>query len=152
MMPRKAYRAKHPDKIRVQTRAQMKAWRAANPARDNATRMKSRIKRLQSFKGRATQMLKSAQMRAAKKGLAFNLDLPWVLERIQAPCELTGLPFELYAKGRGFSSPSIDRRDNSKGYTKDNCRVISWAMNCALHTWGEELYRALALCYLDKNP
>lgn len=30
---------------------------------------------------------------------------------------------------RTYNSFSLDRKDNSKGYTKDNTRVISWLAN-----------------------
>ena len=35
-------------------------------------------------------------------------------------------------------APSIDRCDATRGYTKDNIRIICWAANCLLGTWGDE--------------
>ena len=34
-------------------------------------------------------------------------------------------------------APSIDRRDATKGYTVENIRVICWAANLLLGTWGD---------------
>lgn len=63
-------------------------------------------------------MIYSAKHRALKKGLEFNL----VPEDIVIPnvCPLIGIPI---VKGEGkihSGSPSLDRIDNTKGYTKDN--------------------------------
>lgn len=64
--------------------------------------------------------LSHAKSRAKKLGLAFDL-LP---EEIKIPkeCPLLSIPLSFYG---GDSAPSLDRIDNSKGYTKDNCWVIS---------------------------
>ena len=43
--------------------------------------------------------------------------------------------------------PSIDRIDNAYGYEAWNCRVVCVAMNLALHQFGEEVFRVLALTY-----
>lgn len=56
----------------------------------------------------------SARARAKRKGLEFTLDVKDVV--IPEVCPVLGINME---------SPSLDRKDNSKGYTKDNTRVIS---------------------------
>lgn len=33
---------------------------------------------------------------------------------------------------------SIDRVDCTKGYTKDNIRLVCWWLNAAMGTWGLE--------------
>jgi len=35
-------------------------------------------------------------------------------------------------------APSIDRIDARRGYTADNIRIICWAANLLLGTWGDE--------------
>jgi hypothetical protein len=44
-------------------------------------------------------------------------------------CPIFG--FKLEWNGTGFreTSPSIDRIDSTKGYTKDNVQIISWKAN-----------------------
>jgi hypothetical protein len=76
------------------------------------------------------------------------------MARIEKGCELTGLSFELQPanQGRKSRSPSVDRRDCAKGYTEDNCRVILWGLNAALHNWGETEYRAIAEAYFKCFP
>lgn len=87
---------------------------------------------------------------------APTIDTPWVLERIlRGVCEVTGLPLKLdypYSQ-RGFGtqgafSPSIDRRDPAKGYTKENAQVVVWIYNAAKSngTHADVVRLAEAIC------
>ena len=72
---------------------------------------------------RKKQLLSVARWRAEQKGREFTLaveDLEW-----PSVCPLLGIPINYFSNKNGPDSPSIDRRDNSKGYTKENCWVIS---------------------------
>lgn len=87
---------------------------------------------------RAKGLVHSARVRAAKRGVPFDLDQH--VEEIQARiengvCEMTGEPFDLISV-RSFDSPSIDRIAAGGGYTYDNIRIICYGMNCAVGTWG----------------
>jgi hypothetical protein len=44
-------------------------------------------------------------------------------------CPIFGLKLEFNGAGFRDSSPSIDRIDSTKGYTRDNIQVISWKAN-----------------------
>src|SRR5208283_2776809 len=77
-------------------------------------------------------MLTEAKRRAKKYGLDFNLELEDIV--IPEVCPALGIP--LFSGGlsegkrmQGPNSPSLDRVDSSKGYVKDNVRVISWRAN-----------------------
>lgn len=76
----------------------------------------------------AYMMLAAARHRAKCKGMRFDL----VLEDISIPdyCPVLGIPI---FKSPGLrscpNSPSLDRVDNSRGYTKGNCMVISFKAN-----------------------
>lgn len=70
-----------------------------------------------------------AKQRAKISGLEFNLSP----EDIQIPrfCPILGVELISHSGssgGRGHS-PSLDRIDNTKGYTKDNIQVISHLAN-----------------------
>lgn len=94
------------------------AWRKKNPAR---------------------ALIGAAKHRAMQKGLAFDLDqwIPQLEERFaRGVCEMTGLPLNTDG-GRTWDSPSIDRIDPSGGYTITNVRVVLFALNAMMNTWGE---------------
>lgn len=72
----------------------------------------------------ANKLLKEAKYRAKKRNLLFNL----TLDDIQIPplCPVFNTP--LVFKG-GPDAPSVDRIDNTKGYTKDNIIIVSLKAN-----------------------
>ena len=71
--------------------------------------------------------LTSTKSRASRKGIEFNIkvtDLLW-----PSFCPVLGLELNYYKAGPVANRPSIDRIDPTKGYIKDNCRVISFRAN-----------------------
>lgn len=74
-------------------------------------------------------LLSRAKGRAKRKNLQFNLEL----EDIVVPqyCPVLGIKLEPNRGGEKVApnSPSIDRIDNNKGYTKDNIKIISHKAN-----------------------
>lgn len=70
-------------------------------------------------------MLRMAKARATKKKLTFNLVSSDII--IPEYCPILGLKL---TKNRNFrTTPSLDRKDPAKGYTKDNIWVISTLAN-----------------------
>lgn len=67
------------------------------------------------------------------KGVKFNLDKKWAEANYTGKCQLTGIKFNLSPNQNPFS-PTVDRINNKKGYTKANCRVILRAVNAAKGT------------------
>ena len=69
----------------------------------------------------------NAKRRAREKGLDFDLEL----EDIVFPelCPVFNTPMIRGEGAKTQDSPSLDRIDSSKGYTKDNVWVISWRAN-----------------------
>ena len=74
-------------------------------------------------------LLRNAKKRAKEKGLEFSL----TLEDIHIPdvCPLLGIPIQRNLNGVGATpnSPTLDRIDPNKGYTKDNVWITSWRAN-----------------------
>lgn len=90
--------------------------------------------------------LRGAKERAVKKGIPFDLDSEWYIENYRKGCAVTGLP--LNAKGERYelSTPSIDQIIPSKGYTKDNCRIVCYWYNTAKNQFSDE--QVLEMCKL----
>jgi hypothetical protein len=71
------------------------------------------------------RMIKDAKYRAKKKNIPFNL----VLGDIKIPDKCPVLNIPMKRGGNKWDSPSLDRIDNTKGYTKDNIIVVSFRAN-----------------------
>ena len=99
-----------------------------------------------TVKGRANSLCCGARARAKRKGMEFDLDTAWVLEGLLVGCAMTGLSFNYNPTDKYASplSPSIDRINAGGPYTKDNCRVILWAVNSGMSTWGKDTYLEIA--------
>lgn len=96
---------------------------------------------------RVVRMLNSARIRAENSCREFSLDAPWLSERIERGfCEVTGIKFSEDSKA---FCPSIDRKDNSIGYTKENCQVVVWIYNRAKNEDTHEEVLALARALLQ---
>lgn len=75
----------------------------------------------------AVNMLRAAKQRAKKKGLEFTIKLSHIV--IPEVCPILGLKLESNNGLACANSPSLDRIDSSRGYTKENIQVISWRAN-----------------------
>lgn len=59
-------------------------------------------------------------------------------------CEVSYVPFDSTPRTDGRKSPralSIDRKDPTKCYSYDNCRLVCYWVNTALNQWGDEELR-----------
>ncbi|USN16776.1 hypothetical protein STRZYGA_00550 [Brevundimonas phage vB_BpoS-Strzyga] len=82
---------------------------------------------------------RGARQRAQREGLEFTLSLDDV--EVPSHCPVLGIPL-VVAEGVTPNSPSIDRRNNARGYTPDNIVVVSWRANCLKRdATPEELWR-----------
>lgn len=72
--------------------------------------------------------------------MAFDLDADWCRAQYTGRCALTGLEFSYEGIKRGpkMRAPSVDRLDSTKGYTKDNCRIVIFAVNALKHSGTDE--------------
>ena len=100
-----------------------------------------------------------ARKRAEDKGLGIDIDISYLMEMYDkqaGKCSLTDISFVFYVSNEDSRthpfSPSVDRIDSRKGYTKDNVRLVIWGINLAMGEWGETIYRKIATAYLsDKS-
>jgi hypothetical protein len=91
---------------------------------------------------KASSLLGNAKRRALKFDREFDLTLDWLLDRLIDGCALTHLSFQWVKHSNDKTrSASVDRIDNSKGYTQDNCRLILYGLNALKNTGtDEEMY------------
>lgn len=127
----KEWKKKNPDKVKEsnarwrrehaqEMKARKKAWIEANPEEHTARRLR-RLDRLRS--NPAKFLLRTLGSKAI--GLSVE-DL-----RVPDTCPLLGVPLVISPAGVGATnySPSVDRIDSTRGYTKDNVWVISKLAN-----------------------
>jgi hypothetical protein len=95
-------------------------------------------------------LLKTSSTRNAKaRSIEFLLDasdVQRIAEKANGRCMVSGIPF---SNGRSRHrkdpwAPSIDRIENSLGYTPENCRLVCTAVNLAMNEWGENVLRRIA--------
>lgn len=101
--------------------ARIRRWRVANPKRTTMS-----------------NLLAQAKRRAAATGREFSLTLNDLEQKFTTRCPLLqiDLDWSYGSKGKHLdNSPSIDRFDNTLGYTRDNIWIIShranWLKNSA---------------------
>jgi hypothetical protein len=111
------------------------------------------VKYRATSKGKGNILLRHAKQRSARKGLSCDLDKEWVNEKLQKQiCELSGIKFDFTNNDASHFNPycpSIDRIDPTKGYTKDNCRMVLVAVNFGLGEWGINSYIKIAQAVID---
>lgn len=102
-------------------REQNNRWRRENPEAVRASWKKQKENNPEKW------LFKQAKSRAKLKGHEFNLELQDIV--IPEKCPIMGVKMEWIPYGFNPYSPSIDRIDSTKGYTKDNIQVISSIAN-----------------------
>lgn len=102
-----------------------KRWKLRHPERKRKSDLERRHRYEKKHPEKA--LLKRIKARAKRSGIYFDL----VPEDIQIPthCPVLGIELQRGKDGINPNSPSVDRFDNTKGYTRDNIRIISWRAN-----------------------
>lgn len=109
-----SYEVTYQQKYRIQNKEKVYAI-------EKASKQKAREKNPLQF------LFWAAKTKCKRLGIEFSI----VMEDLILPekCPLLGIPLKINYGIRDYSSPSLDRIDPSKGYTKDNVWVISWRAN-----------------------
>jgi hypothetical protein len=94
-----------------------------------------------TFSGMVSNLLQAARCRAKKAGQDMDIDRQWVADHLKPMiCEATGVELVLTRDetvAHTAFRPSIDRIDNQRGYTKDNCRIVSVIYNKAKSEYND---------------
>ena len=87
------------------------------------------IKKEQSNRGRDKHPERLLYHRAKQRARKNNLEFTITMQDIVVPeiCPVFKIPMK--PGGDAYNSPSLDRIDSSKGYTKDNIMVICYRAN-----------------------
>ena len=96
-------------------------------------------------------LMQGARKRSKNLGISFDLDIEWAESRWTGKCELTQIEFDLghsEKTGQPFS-PSIDKIDRNKGYTKENCRFILLCINQLKGIMDDEQMYSVAKSLID---
>lgn len=113
----KAYYQKNKEHINLKGRE----WRQSNRSYIKTKRKENRKRDIRKI------LLASAKHRAKTKGIMFDLQIEDIV--IPECYPILGIKLELYNETQERTSPSIDRIDSTKGYTKENIMIISWRAN-----------------------
>lgn len=89
-----------------------------------------------------------AKLRAKTKGLEFSITKNDIL--IPDFCPVLGIKLEAYIGNHRDSKMTLDRIDNSKGYTPDNIKVISWRANRLKSDASIDELKAI-VAYMENN-
>jgi len=120
----KAYYLKNKEKAKKQARE----WAIANPEKCKLILEKSR----KNFPER--NLYNKAKGRCKLSGLSFDITVEDIV--IPEYCPLLGIKLDSW--GEKDACPSLDRKNNTLGYTKDNIWVISFLANRMKNTSTKE--------------
>lgn len=133
---RREWAQRNPDKA--------KAYYAANHEKRREYNRKWREKNA------AKVMMERARRRATKHGIEFDLDEAFVAAITPLFCPVFDTPLTLAAGVAGPNSPSLDRKDPSKGYVRGNVQVISNKANMMKQNATEDELKQFAKWVLSR--
>jgi hypothetical protein len=97
---------------------------------------------------RSKILVSAAFDRAKQKNLPYDLDTEWCRNELTKGCAMTNIPFGVDQNVP--TAPSIDRVDSSKGYTKDNCRIVLKVMNFWKREYSDDALYQIAKAFVEK--
>jgi hypothetical protein len=159
----KRYREENKNELLADARERSKIYYEENRERKLATQKTVRDMNPEKFRDRtrksrlkhsARVMVSDAKNRAVRKKVPFELTNEDV-KKLQAVidigvCQISGLSFATGVRFRDPRSPSIDRIKPELGYVPGNVRIVLWAVNVGMATWGFDEYFAVARAIVDK--
>jgi hypothetical protein len=141
-------------------------WRQNNKEQRNATALIYRVNNPEKcskwnrdararISTRANILFHSAKLRAEKKSLGFNITKEYIFLILTIGyCQKTGFRFQF---GKNETSlrhpfaPSIDRQNNSLGYTFDNIQIVCNMYNTGKGEANEIDFLAMCLAVVERN-
>jgi hypothetical protein len=83
-------------------------------------------------------MKDDAKKRSKKLNLLFDLDVDYLISIAPINCPIFNIKINYLSERKSRDSPSLDKIDPKKGYTKDNVQIISDLANRMKYTATKE--------------
>lgn len=102
-----------------------------------------------------TAMERQARLRAAKAGRPYDLPPGWMkaqYDRQGGLCAVSGVYMVKDRDKHAPNAPSIDRIDSTGGYTKRNCRLVTYIVNCAINQFTDVEFFSMCRAVADRHP
>ncbi len=126
--------------------------RYAKTKKGKATRDRANKKYRSTLAGRASVMCATKRMQCKKQNIPFDLTTGWYMDKLRKGCELTGIAFSYPAGNKVHpTTPSVDRINPDRGYLKNNCRMILYAVNMFKGAGADDEMYYLAQSLLDHS-
>jgi len=116
----------------------------------NLARLSASAAREEIICRKVGRMIHPAKIRATAKSMEFELSAVWCREALKKQafkCAVTNIDFDHKPSKRtnlNPYSPSLDRINTKIGYTKENTRIVLYAVNVMLMDWGVEAVAPIA--------
>jgi len=113
------------------------------------------------MKSYLNEAFRACRKRAKIKGFSFDINIDLIYKKfclLDGHCCVSGIKFSLdpiKGSSRRPFLPSIDRIQNSKGYTPDNVRIVCNAVNMAKNDWDDDVLIKVAkaiVSFNERNP
>lgn len=131
---RKHY-AKNRDRLLEKAKKNKAARRKKDGDHERRLEEARRIRIKSTWEGHTSWLLRTARHRANRKGIPCQITEQWILAQLEQQnyrCCMSGVQLDLQpARAYYPFQPSLDRIDNSKGYTYKNTRIVCLMFNLA---------------------
>lgn len=97
-----------------------------------------------------SKMFRTARKRAKEKKLEFNITKEFLNTIWNWKCPVLDIEYKFFNGHDHYSMPSLDRKDNTKGYIQGNVRIISYRANTLKKDGNLEEFEKI-LKYMEEN-
>lgn len=130
-----------------------KNWTPEQHARHNKRTKQYLVDNL--IVGKSIHLVNAAKIRAREKGWLFTINRALIHLYLEiGVCQKSGLPFRYGVedgKWKNPFAPSLDRHDNSHGYTIENVKVVCNLYNQGKGEFDDVTFIAFCMAVADKN-
>lgn len=148
------YILKNKDKVKQKVKENWKKYKDKYDEKHGDKSAKLRLERYKTIEGRTNAIFTNSKTRAKKLGIENSLFKEFVyFSLFMGKCQATGFKFDLHTTSsvRNPFAPSIDRKDNNKGYTIDNVQIVCSMYNMGKNEHDEIDFIAICMAVAEMN-